>query len=59
MVDPEVISIGGGVSAAGEFLLSRISKYYKEYVFMHQEIHRLYRQLLAMMQECMAQPDLL
>ena len=33
MVDPEVISIGGGVSAAGEFLLSRISKYYKEYVF--------------------------
>lgn len=33
MVDPEVISIGGGVSAAGEFLLSRVEKYYREYVF--------------------------
>lgn len=33
MVDTEVICIGGGVSAAGEFLLSRIEKYYKEYVF--------------------------
>ena len=33
MVDTEVICIGGGVSAAGEFLLSRGEKYYKEYVF--------------------------
>lgn len=33
MVDPEVISIGGGVSAAGDFLLTRIEKYYREYVF--------------------------
>ena len=33
MVDTEVICIGGGVSAAGEFLLSRVEKYYKEYVF--------------------------
>lgn len=30
MVDTEVICIGGGVSAAGEFLLSRVEKYYKE-----------------------------
>ena len=33
MVDTEVICIGGGVSAAGGFLLSRVEKYYKEYVF--------------------------
>lgn len=33
IVDPEVICIGGGVSAAGDFLLERVRKYYKEYVF--------------------------
>jgi len=33
VVDPEVFIIGGGVSAAGEFLLSRVRKAYKEKAF--------------------------
>lgn len=33
MVDPECICIGGGVSAAGEYLINLVEKYYKEYVF--------------------------
>lgn len=33
MTDPEVICIGGGVSAAGDFLIDRIEKYYRQYVF--------------------------
>lgn len=33
MVDPEVFVIGGGVSAAGEYFINLIEKYYKEYAF--------------------------
>ena len=33
MVDPEVFVIGGGVSAAGEYFINLIDKYYKECVF--------------------------
>lgn len=33
VVDPSVFVIGGGVSAAGGFLLDRIKAYYKEYAF--------------------------
>lgn len=33
VVDPEVIIIGGGVSAAGEFLLQRVRKAYQEKAF--------------------------
>ena len=33
MVDPEVFVIGGGASAAGEYFINLIDKYYKECVF--------------------------
>ena len=33
MTDTEVICIGGGVSAAGDYLIERVAKYYKEYAF--------------------------
>ena len=33
MDDPEVFVIGGGVSAAGEYFINLIDKYYKECVF--------------------------
>lgn len=33
VVNPEIMVIGGGVSKAGEILLSYIEKYYKKYVF--------------------------
>lgn len=33
VVNPAVFVIGGGVSKAGQFLLDRIEKYYKEYAF--------------------------
>lgn len=33
MVDPEAFVIGGGVSAAGSFLIDGIAKYYREAVF--------------------------
>lgn len=32
-IDPEVFVLGGGVSGAGETLLSRVEKYYKKYAF--------------------------
>ena len=31
VTDPQVFVIGGGVSAAGEFLISKIEKYYNKY----------------------------
>lgn len=33
VVNPSVFVIGGGVSKAGQFLIDRIEKYYKEYAF--------------------------
>lgn len=33
VVNPETFVIGGGVSKAGQFLLDRIEKYFKEYAF--------------------------
>ncbi|WP_179395621.1 ROK family glucokinase [Lacticaseibacillus absianus] len=33
MLNPEYILIGGGVSAAGDFLLSRVDKYFAQFVF--------------------------
>lgn len=33
MVDPECFCIGGGVSAAGDYLIRLIERYYKEFVF--------------------------
>ena len=33
IADPECFIIGGGVSAAGEYLLEKIRKYYREYAF--------------------------
>lgn len=36
--DPDVIILGGGMSAAGEILTSRIQKYYSHYVF-HASAH--------------------
>lgn len=33
IIDPECFVIGGGVSAAGEYLIDLISGYYKEYAF--------------------------
>jgi glucokinase len=33
MLNPEYILIGGGVSAAGDFLLSRVDKYFKQFTF--------------------------
>lgn len=33
VVNPEIFVIGGGVSKAGDFLLSGIEKYYNEYIF--------------------------
>ena len=33
IINPEVIVIGGGVSKAGEILLTYVEKYYKKYVF--------------------------
>ncbi|WP_458407393.1 ROK family glucokinase [Anaerotignum sp.] len=35
LVDPEMIVIGGGVSAAGEFLLDKVAKAYQAKVFAH------------------------
>ncbi|WP_353989088.1 ROK family glucokinase [Pediococcus argentinicus] len=32
-LNPESIVIGGGVSAAGDFLLDRVNKYYQQYAF--------------------------
>ena len=32
-LDPEIIAIGGGVSAAGEFLLEPVREKLKKYVF--------------------------
>ncbi|WP_368285631.1 ROK family protein, partial [Lacticaseibacillus rhamnosus] len=33
LLNPKFIVIGGGVSAAGEFLLTRVEKYFKENTF--------------------------
>ncbi|WP_225047607.1 ROK family glucokinase [Lacticaseibacillus kribbianus] len=33
MLNPEYILIGGGVSAAGDFLLSRVNQYFQSFVF--------------------------
>ncbi len=33
VVNPEVVIIGGGVSAAGDIIIKNIEKYYKNYVF--------------------------
>ena len=33
LLNPKFIVIGGGVSAAGEFLLTRVDKYFKENTF--------------------------
>lgn len=33
VVNPGVFVIGGGVSKAGQFLIDRIEKYYKQYAF--------------------------
>ena len=33
ILHPEYIVIGGGVSAAGNFLLEQVAKYFKQYAF--------------------------
>ena len=33
MLNPEFLLIGGGVSAAGDFLLTRVQKYFNEFTF--------------------------
>ncbi len=33
MTDPEVFVIGGGVSAAGQYFIDKIKKYYRQYAF--------------------------
>ncbi len=33
MLNPEYILIGGGVSAAGDFLLTRVTDYFKQFTF--------------------------
>ena len=59
MVDPEVFVIGGGVSAAGEYFINLIDKYYKECVFhASRQTKIVKRSLLVMMQECMEQESL-
>ena len=35
VIDPEAIIIGGGVSKAGDFLLDKVKKYYKEHCYVY------------------------
>lgn len=51
VVDPSLFVIGGGVSKAGEILLTYIEKYYRKRAFLQIKILSLLLQALEMMQE--------
>ena len=47
IADPECFIIGGGVSAAGEYLLEKIRKYYREYAFHPSRDNKIVKAILG------------